>query len=137
MRRDMFWRGVPITIAGIWTPKTTPRSPMEKRQLFPILVGLWFWYWRRLGSLWPRKGVMLQFPSFLLFIFLLQWNNTRLHCKAAFLLLLLIFFCFHFYFYCTPHVLHVYPISLLFSIMHGLHTMSMPYPHVPPNFPCI
>ena len=137
-RRDTSWRNVPIIIAGIQTRRPTHWSPMEKRWLCPnILVGLWFWYWRRLGSLWPRKGVMLQFPSFLLFIFLLQWNNTRLHCKAAFLLLLLIFFCFHFYFYCTPHVLHVYPISLLFSIMHGLHTMSMPYPHVPPNFPCI
>ena len=55
----------------------------------------------------------------------------------------LLFTSFHFLFVpiftFTAHhmILHVYFISLLFSVTHGLHMMSIPFPHVFPISPCI
>ena len=92
-RRDTSWRNVPIIIAGIQTRRPTHWSPMEKRWLCPnILVGLWFWYWRRLGSLQPREGVVLQFPPFFFsFPFTMEQYTTSLHGS-------LLFTSFHFLF---------------------------------------
>ena len=127
MRKDISWRSVHMIIDGTPTPKPTPWFLLERRRLFPaILVGLWSWSQRRLGSLQLRRGVMLWFPFFLSFPFALEQYMTLLHGSSSFLSLFVSIFTLLLHAICFTCAFHF--LFCFIKCMDYAH-WSMPLPH--------